>query len=159
MTMVKFFLITLFFLLSCATPKQQTPPTRPTQIPIESFEVTQIREARKLYQQKDYSGADRLLELINDTAINDEEKVVKYNLWGLSLYSLNDFANSAKKFQKAKSLDIKDKTLDSQIALNISTCYYKMMQTKLSWDNLKLVNLEILPDNDKNKYYTLYHLI
>ncbi|MDH4466893.1 MAG: ABC transporter substrate-binding protein [Bacteriovoracaceae bacterium] len=155
--MVKFFIITLFFLLSCATPKQQTSPSLPNQVPVESFEVTQIKEARKLYQQKDYSGADRILELINDTAINDEEKIDKYNLWGLALYSLNDFANSSKKFQKAKSLDIKDKTLDSQITLNISTCYYKMMQTKLSWENLKLVNFEILPDNDKSKYYTLYH--
>jgi len=156
---ITFFLGFFLWLQGCTTTGTHAPTTPSVVDQQEAHEVMQIREARALYQQKDYSGVDRILELVNDSTLSDEARVDKYNLWGLALYALNDFAHSSRKFIKAKTFEIKDKMLESQITLNLATCYYKMIQMQAAWGMLNSVNIEVLPANDMTKYFTLYHWI
>ncbi len=102
--------------------------------------LTQLTAAEKLYNEKDYSGA---IKILNEIEVKKPHYLVYYNL-GLCYWQLNDYYSARKYFLKSFFLNNNNQELRLMLNLldqkmNLQSNYEFLAGSNPIWQSIKLV--------------------
>ena len=121
--------------------------------------LKKIDGIQTIYRDGDKQSAiDKLLSM-NDQELSADEKAKKYNLLGVFVFSRLDHKQAMNYFREAQRFVSKDKALQAQIYLNMSSTYYKQNQFESSYQTLQDVEVEALSPVENEKYHLLKYVL
>lgn len=121
--------------------------------------LKKIDGIQTIYRDGDKQGAiDKLLSM-NDLELSKDEKAKKYNLLGVYVFSRLEYEKALNYFVEAESFVNKDRSLRAQIYLNISSTFYKQNQYEMSYQKLQDVEVAVISESEKEKYYLLQYIL
>lgn len=121
--------------------------------------LAKINGVNAIFKDGDKFGARSKLLAMNDNSLNADEKAKKYNLLGVIEFSQVNYEKAVEHFVTAKSNVRLDRTLMSQIRLNLASTYYKLSKYEFAFEEVKSTDVEFLPENEKPKYFQLKYVL
>lgn len=119
--------------------------------------IQRINKIKQIYAGGDSGIALVRLNELGDATLKESEKALKKNLIGVIYYTSAKYEDAISNFEQALNHSSLDPVLTNQIYLNLGSSYYKTARYEKCLGTLRLVNLEVLPSVEHEKYFILYY--
>lgn len=145
-------LFVLFLIISSCTQMKTRPVDESKISPVVKIKLDEARELMK--SEKPKLAMSKLSEL-NDKNLMPLEKAIKYNLKGVSLFSMKEFEKAILNFEVSEKYAPKDSQLYSQIQLNMASGHFFLNQFDQFNQRFNKINQKDLSEVELKKYAQL----